>query len=316
MFLDGLDRNLLAPGILAIGGILLGLGGVLFGAPRPGSRTHCAGFLAITLLALAAAFDERRWIWQPLLLLAGLWTAFQVLRTSFVREALRRLLSLGSKPRVQAGFILLVAFVGLGCWVQALERSTTPEPSLPEFDRLSTLPNLAELDQQVCTDAGRRIPLHRVADSLEQEATERHERKMLQNRNFPFRVIRTGEADWESNCHGWVFAQGYAWVRGASVDAILEDNGYAPTTTPGPGDLVVYRNEQGEVLHSALVRANSAVGLLVESKWGCLGRFLHRPEDQVYSQTFAFYHTPRGTHLLRGIEGTPSTRVRGTVQGG
>ena len=52
------EHRLLTPGILAAGGILLGLGGLLLGAPRPGSRTHWAGFLAVALLGFAAAFDD------------------------------------------------------------------------------------------------------------------------------------------------------------------------------------------------------------------------------------------------------------------
>jgi hypothetical protein len=40
----------------------------------------------------------------------------------------------------------------------------------------------------------------------------------------------------------------------------------------------------------------------VESKWSVGGRYLHRPEDQCFSKSFAYYRTSRTSHAvaLRG----------------
>ena len=47
------------------------------------------------------------------------------------------------------------------------------------------------------------------------------------------------------------------------------------------------------------VKAAGPGGVLIESKWGFLGRFLHEPKNQCYSQDFAYYRSPRQGHLLR-----------------
>ena len=44
--------------------------------------------------------------------------------------------------------------------------------------------------------------------------------------------------------------------------------------------------------------------ILIESKWGRLGRFIHTNEQHCYlSTTPTYYHTRRGGHLLRGLPG-------------
>jgi len=42
--------------------------------------------------------------------------------------------------------------------------------------------------------------------------------------------------------------------------------------------------------------------ILVESKWGMSGRFIHRHDRHPYANTTcAFYRSPRAGHLLHGI---------------
>src|SRR5262249_59637069 len=93
---------------------------------------------------------------------------------------------------------------------------------------------------------------------------------------------------------------------GSQVPQILADNGYRPVTTPRAGDLVVFRDGQGEVVHSGVVCGASEDGtVLIESKWGRLGRFVHTASQHCYPETkVTYYHTPRGGHLLRGVSGT------------
>jgi len=313
---DSLNLNLFAPGLLALGGVLLGLGGLLFRSATSGSRLQCAGFGVVLVLALAAAFDQRRWFWQPLLTLAGVWTFLQLLRMPAVLGVARRIAVLG-KPRVQAGFILLASVVGLAFWTQTLEQAGAEGFSNNDLRLVGPVgpPPLEEFSLSVCTDAGRRVPVFHLTDNAGKEAEEHAEREFLQRSNLSYRLIRTGDAEAECNCHGWVFTQGQCWIRGASVDGILNDNDYTPTEAPRPGDIAVYRNEAGEVLHSAVVRVVLETGVLLESKWGRLGRFLHRPEDQGYGQNFIYYHTSRGSNALRGL--TPDSGGRpATLQGG
>jgi hypothetical protein len=311
-----LNVDLFAPGLLALGGVLLGLGGLLFRPGTGGSRVQCAGFGVVLALSLAAAFDQRRWFWQPLLLLAGVWTTLQLLRTPAVLGVVR-LLAVVGKPRVQSGCILLAGVVGLAFWMRALDQAGAAGFGNNELRHIGPTgpPPLEECSLSVYTDAGQRVPVFHLAGNADTGNEDHTERKYLQNNNFAYRLIRTGDAEADCNCHGWVFAQGQGWIRGAMVEAILHDNDYTPTDAPRPGDIVVYRNETGEVLHSAVVRMVLETGVLLESKWGRLGRYLHRPEDQGYGINFTFYHTTRGSNVLRGL--TPDSGGRpATLQGG
>jgi hypothetical protein len=69
--------------------------------------------------------------------------------------------------------------------------------------------------------------------------------------------------------------------------------------------VAVFRNANGEVAHSGIVRGTNAEGkVLIESKWGRLGRFVHTDDQHCYTDTVVtYYHTRRGGHLLRGLSG-------------
>jgi hypothetical protein len=54
------------------------------------------------------------------------------------------------------------------------------------------------------------------------------------------------------------------------------------------------------VVHTGIVRdANDDGSISIESKWGLSGRYLHRPADQPYSKSFAYYRSRRTSHSLR-----------------
>ncbi|MFO0941830.1 MAG: hypothetical protein U0930_13835 [Pirellulales bacterium] len=53
------------------------------------------------------------------------------------------------------------------------------------------------------------------------------------------------------------------------MELILQDNAYQPITQPVENDIVIYRSEDGRILHTGLVRVilpDSTI--LIESKWG------------------------------------------------
>jgi hypothetical protein len=103
------------------------------------------------------------------------------------------------------------------------------------------------------------------------------------------RIVRAGK-DSQANCHGWVFTGGQYLLTKDCVEAILADNDYQVVRQPRPGDVIVYRDAFNQILHTGLVQLALDDGLvLIESKWGIEERYLHRPEDQVYSQWYKYY---------------------------
>lgn len=157
-------------------------------------------------------------------------------------------------------------------------------------------------DRAAITDAGVVVPLDRLEDSIAQGEVPG---------GFEGEVIVADGTDARSNCHGWVFTGGLYCVPGGSVDAILRDNGYAHVDLPRPGDLVVYRDDDGEPVHTGVVKAIGEGGfVLVESKWGQLDVFWHTVETRAYGPHFDYWRSARDGHLLR-LAAAPSAAPRG-----
>jgi hypothetical protein len=107
-----------------------------------------------------------------------------------------------------------------------------------------------------------------------------------------------------------VFAGGRYWIGPEDVEAILADNGYRTVSDPRPGDLAIYR-EGTAIAHTGIVRTGGpGVPLLIESKWGWMGVFLHRPEDTCYGQQITFYRGARDTHLVAGLSASNPPRTK------
>ena len=163
------------------------------------------------------------------------------------------------------------------------------------------LPGTVDIDDLAIavTDKGQIVPLYRLSASEEvfEEYLHSAEDKF---RSFNHTGIHREDADRMSNCHGWVFTAGRFLLKGRDVDRILCDNNYFVVTAPKTDDVVIYRDDSGLILHTALVQGVLRDGTVItESKWGIDERFLHLPSDQPYSQTYAYYRTDRPNHLIK-----------------
>lgn len=160
---------------------------------------------------------------------------------------------------------------------------------------------------QARTDRGTPIrlwQLHEPMPWIQKEAA------MLES-VYAAQVIRLGAIDTTHTCHGWTFTGGKYLVSGHDIDLILKENGYAEVTEPAPGDVIIYRDEDGQVMHSGVVRVADGKGLtMIESKWDLLGRYLHAPDVQPYSQQFTYYRSSRSGHLLAGLEAGVADRTQ------
>jgi hypothetical protein len=224
---------------------------------------------------------------------------------------------LGSNPaRVMAGRVrmvavgwrfqgaaLLAAGLGLMGWCLVQAEPEVDDLKDPVKHPVSVL--LAEMRQDpnasAVTDRGRRVRLFRPpVETLPSEALVRMEEELTRGWAASLTLIRTGPPDWAADCHGWTFATGRYWITGKEVEPILEDNGYLPATCPQTGDLVVYRDAQGQVTHTGVVFSVGEAGrILVESKWAWMGCYLHAPEAQPYGNDIRYYRSARPGHLLR-----------------
>lgn len=162
------------------------------------------------------------------------------------------------------------------------------------------------------TDAGNPVPLFSVTPTAKAlpATAEQH---FIDNHELQNKVIRRAASDIRYNCHGWVFTAGQYWLRSGAIESILKDNDYQAVAKPQPGDVAVFRNSTGEVTHTGLVRGMSDRLPLIESKWGQMGRYVHTSEDHGYeNNVITYYHTTRGTHLLKGLSDSPETHAVST----
>jgi hypothetical protein len=245
--------------------------------------------LASTVSCLAGQSSE---IWGASAALASVCALAFVLHYSIVRKAIAWFAS----PTALWGIVLVAAPTSATLLAWSLNQpDECPSPPGPLLVDREEIPHF-----HLLTDAGRRLPVYNLI--VMQSATE-FEEAFIAERHFACRVIRTGDPDPTHNCHGWVFTQGRFALRPEDVEAILADNHYEKVTEPQPGDLIVYRSVDGQIEHTGLVRSVIAGEIvLIESKWGPLGRFLHAPEDQPYGTDYAYYRSPRPGHLVTIVE--------------
>jgi hypothetical protein len=205
-----------------------------------------------------------------------------------------------SKPAVP-GAALLASGLGLALFagVRADIEAEANEVPLPQGRHEV---KLRDADgARLRTDRGRPIAAFQYAPTPGLEEDDSIERQFAAR--FADRLIRRTEPDPSYNCHGFTFTDGRYWIKGSDVETILTDNGYQVVRFPRLGDVVVYRDMGGLVSHTGVVRTVLSGGkVLVESKWGRLGRFLH-PHDAVPypATTSVFYHSPRFGRLLQGL---------------
>ncbi len=89
-----------------------------------------------------------------------------------------------------------------------------------------------------------------------------------------------------TNCHGQTFAEGEYWINDDQVPKMLTAGGFTSTTSPGPGDIVIYRatadiypGATGQAVHSVTVVKHDSAGNPVV--WGEGGLQTHPGETSI-----------------------------------
>lgn len=250
--------------------------------------------------------------WSSLLVAAVAWSVLAVL-------VVGRLVGTGGKGqaggaagepgraarRGRAGVLVAAAAVAIAA--TAVFRSSL-RPAELDVRSLTIATRSHVTDRSALTDAGGVVPLELLEDTVAEGEVPG---------GFEGQVIVADGASARSNCHGWVFTGGRYCIPGESVDAILRDNGYANVTDARAGDLVIYRDDAGDPIHTGVVKAVGEGGfVLVESKWGQLDVFWHTAVNGAYGSRFDYWRSARAGHLLRlSTAAPPDRRPNGTGDG-
>jgi hypothetical protein len=279
---------------IGVGGSLAALAGIWL-ATRVGCRaSRCLGgvlFVSFSLLAAALAVHAQPpGLLFPLLALALAGLLVSAPHLALLEWGMRVL----AKPVLIWGLLLAACPVVSLVYAYRLNRT----PVLPAI-LVDPGPAVRtdSMFPRAVTDQGREIVLFQfeliASPALLDEL-------LVEGEDLSQKVIRVAGPDAACNCHGWVFTGGQVGVASEDVDPILADNGYRVVFDVREGDVIVYRDNMGHVRHTGLVRFVGGDGLvLVESKWGPLGLYLHFPQDQPYGNLFAYYRSPRAGHALR-----------------
>jgi hypothetical protein len=202
------------------------------------------------------------------------------------RQRMTRLLT----PKVAWAVVLGVSLIASRYLAAHVLHSLARQPPLQSVD----LEDLPVRLTEALTDKGRTVGLfhfkiHSTAGEIQQFIDTQEDRSQ---------IIRMQEANSAANCHGWVFTGGAFGIRDPEIASILYDNDYVEVTDPREGDLAIYVSDH-QITHSGHVRmANKRSPILIESKWGPLGVYLHTIDKQPFPGACHFYRSPRADHLL------------------
>jgi hypothetical protein len=200
---------------------------------------------------------------------------------------------------------VLFLWLGAAAWFGG-RFYTAAFPAMAVVDDSQVKGGLSESKEFVgWTDRGREIRLFNLVGE-----PERSDTKSAGSQNsiddYPEMAILRQSRSVRSNCHGWVFCDGRFILPGDDIDHILEDNAYCSVEQPRGGDLILYRDANGQAMHSGVVRGILDDGtVMVESKWGVDRLYLHTAVDQPYSQLFTYYRSPRHGHRLTITKALP-----------
>jgi hypothetical protein len=294
------------PCVLAVAGMVMGLAGLLVRRRASHLPVWSVPALLVVVLALVGAGGFATGlpalVWQPALVLAGVWLVFGLARLGT--------LSVLRHPHLQAAALCLGSGLLLACQVYHIDREEeeTLDATEARLRGVPRSPDFVFLEAgSALTDSGTPIPLFQISSDTTTQVSFFAEESCISRQRLHESLTQTGPASDAYNCHGWVFTSGRFWVRGSFVEQILEDNRYQAIATPAAGDLAVFRDENGEVTHTGVVHHIGKDGVVfLESKWGELGRYIHACTDHIYGDnTCTYYRSSRSGHLLRGLEDAP-----------
>jgi len=95
----------------------------------------------------------------------------------------------------------------------------------------------------------------------------------------------------DTDCHGATFTDGEYWINNDQLAKTLSGGGFIPTTNPHPGDVAVFRDTFGNIVHSVTVYNVDASGSVTSVKG--LGGL--ETTEQIDSPPSSAWHDPKAT---------------------
>jgi hypothetical protein len=290
-------------GLLLVGGLNLLLRG------RPWLRAGLSVAVGGTVLAGLVALTRPELAVRAGCGLFAVLAVIGLLGSGWVARQVTALVNAVRKPSVRWGLVTvagLLLLVGAGIAFERDDEQATAD-TMRDLDMTVGRPPSQPTERAKATgDRGTAIVLKEPISPRDAGTLAEAEFKVLASARLTESVMRRGAASDQTNCHGWVFTGGQYLLSGEDVEVILKENGYWEVTEPHAGDLVVYR-QSGSIAHTGIVRyVSEGQPVLVESKWGVMGVFLHEADKSCYGSEITFYRNARGSHKLVAFGGSPA----------
>jgi hypothetical protein len=303
---------------LGIGGSVMGAAGLLEWLRPPGRLwhwlRHAIGITSGLVTLAALAWGTPAALWGASLALTLVWLIAWVALPVSASPLHARLVHCLQAPQLLGTVMLVASPVAALVLSRSVGNHSPPRArkNLPSHaSRLGVIDWQGlpwdRAPGQAKTDAGRPIPLFTLrTDGRLVARAQKLDAEVYTEFGPTDGMIRTAPPDLGYDCHGWIFTGGRYQIRGADVEQILKDNGYRAVHDPSVGDLAVYRNSAGTIVHSGIVVGFTSKNVpLVESKWGYIGRYVSPVHTRMYGMPCTFYRSSRSGHCLRGV-GTES----------
>ena len=290
---------------VGVGLLLVGCSNALVGTGSRWRTLTIVAFASLVCVGLASLLTEQLVPW-----FAGV--GFVCVGCAYVSNlaAVRSLVSNSTIRSVCIASVGLCLLLGSGWHYDAQKQSLNDESNQLFQLQFNRSPGVEDTSVHAVTDAG--TPLH-LMKSLEERTpadSALAERQYLSAMYQKETIIRRQPATDVSNCHGWVFTGGRYSLAKEDVERILTDNHYTTTKQAQVHDLVIYRDGNQSVTHTAMICAVLVDGtILVEGKWGRLGVYIHDVHGSCYGDNFHYYHSPRVGHIVRGLSPVPQSSL-------
>ena len=290
---------------ISVGLLLLGCGNALLGGGNRWRTLAVVSIASLVCVGLANMLIEQLVPW-----FTGVGFACVVL---VYCSSLKQVRSLVANRSLRWSCVAVggLGLLAVSCWQYDAQSNANNNEAYREFQRqFSQPPSVEDSTVQATTDIG--TPLHLKKAIEERTLTENVQAEQHYLSTMPQKeyVIRRQPATDASNCHGWVFTGGRNSLGKEDVERILSENLYAVTTTAQVHDLVIYRNAEQHISHTAIICAVLDEGVvLVEGKWGRLGVYIHDVHGSCYGDNFHYYHSPRAGHIVHGLSQVPRSSL-------
>lgn len=196
-----------------------------------------------------------------------------------------------------SGWLVILTSIGLSGWsYHRFHERLEPAPQKPLMVVKTPGPKKLIHEFVAVTDRNRPISVYRLSEA-DPDASDTGDSVIV---DIAESTIQRGPPSLDANCHGWVFLDSQFMINGDAVQQILDDNAYELVEEPKPGDVIIYRDDNRRIVHSGLVRGilNDNT-VIIESKWGTEGVFLHDPDGTPYTVDYEYYRSPRTDHRVK-----------------